>query len=78
MSVKQQVLEIIVEQLGVDQSDVTPEKSFVDDLNADSLDVTEMIMSLEERFNVEISESEAENLRTVSDVIDYIEKKQTV
>lgn len=76
MSVKQEVIDIIVEQLGIDATDVTPEKSFVEDLNADSLDLTELIMTFEERFGFEISEEDAEKLKTVADVIDYIEKRK--
>jgi acyl carrier protein len=76
MVTKDQVIEIIVEQLGVDAADVTPEKSFVEDLNADSLDLTELIMTFEERFGYEISEEEAEQLKTVGDVIDYIDRKK--
>ena len=76
MSVQQEVIDIIVEQLGVDVADVTPEKSFVEDLNADSLDLTELIMTFEERFGFEISEEDAEKLKTVSDVIRYIDKRK--
>ena len=76
MAIQQEVIDIIVEQLGVDANDVTPEKSFVEDLNADSLDLTELIMTFEERFGFEISEEDAEKLKTVSDVIDYIEKRR--
>jgi len=76
MSVQQEVIDIIVEQLGVDVADVTPEKSFVEDLNADSLDLTELIMTFEERFGFEISEEDAEKLKTVSDVIDYIDRRK--
>ena len=76
MSVQQEVIDIIIEQLGVDSADVAPEKSFVEDLNADSLDLTELIMTFEERFGFEISEEDAEKLKTVSDVIDYIEKRK--
>lgn len=76
MSIQQEVIDIIVEQLGVDANDVAPEKSFVEDLNADSLDLTELIMTFEERFGFEISEEDAEKLKTVSDVIDYIEKRK--
>jgi acyl carrier protein len=63
---------IVVEQLGVDEGDVTPEASFVDDLNADSLDLVELIMSLEEEFGMEISDEDAEKIRTVGDAVDYI------
>jgi len=74
MSSQQEVIDIVVEQLGVDRDDVSPEKSFVEDLNADSLDLTELIMTFEERFGCEISEEDAEKLKTVGDVIAYIEK----
>ena len=76
MSLEQEIIDIVVEQLGVDKNDVTKDKAFVDDLNADSLDLTEMIMVFEERFGIEISEEDAEKLRTISDVIQYIEAKQ--
>ena len=76
MSIQQEVIDIIVEQLGVDANDVAPEKSFVEDLNADSLDLTELIMTFEEKFGCEISEEQAEKLKTVGDVIGYIEKHQ--
>jgi acyl carrier protein len=65
---------IIVEQLGVDEGDVKPEASFVDDLNADSLDLVELIMSLEEEFGMEISDEEAERIKTVGDAQEYIEE----
>lgn len=76
MAIEQEVIDIIVEQLGVDASDVSPEKSFVEDLNADSLDLTELIMTFEERFGFEISEEDAEKLKTVGDVINYIKNKK--
>ena len=66
---------IVIEQLGVDESQVTPEASFVDDLNADSLDLVELIMSLEEEFGAEISDEDAEKIRTVQDAVDYVEDK---
>ena len=65
---------LIVEQLGVDEVDVKPEASFVDDLNADSLDLVELIMSLEEEFGMEISDEEAEKIKTVGDAQEYIEE----
>ncbi len=76
MSLEQEVIDIVVEQLGVDEQDVTSEKSFVEDLNADSLDLTELIMTFEERFGFEISEEEAEKLKTVGNVISYINEKK--
>lgn len=76
MTLEQEVIEIVVEQLGVEKSDVSPEKSFVEDLNADSLDLTELIMTFEERFGIEISEEEAEKLKTVGDVIKYLESSK--
>jgi acyl carrier protein len=72
MSVQDKVKKIIAEKLGVDPSEVVPEASFVDDLGADSLDLVELIMSMEEAFDVEISDEDAENLKTVQDAIDYI------
>ncbi|HEV8535161.1 MAG TPA: acyl carrier protein [Candidatus Limnocylindria bacterium] len=65
---------IIVEQLGVDEGDVKPEAAFVEDLNADSLDLVELIMSLEEEFGMEISDEEAEKIKTVGDAKEYIEE----
>jgi acyl carrier protein len=76
MTVEQQVKDIIVDQLGVDPQEVTLEKSFVEDLNADSLDLTEIIMTFEEKFGFEISEEDAEKLKTVGDVVNYIKQKQ--
>ncbi len=76
MSIEQQVIDIVVEQLGVDRTEVTTEKSFIEDLNADSLDLTELIMTFEEKFGCEISEEQAEKLKTVGDVIGYIQKHQ--
>ena len=67
---------IVVEQLGVDEEDVKPEASFVDDLNADSLDLVELIMSLEEEFGTEISDEEAEKIQTVQDAVEFIEERQ--
>jgi acyl carrier protein len=71
-TVERRVIEIIVEQLGVGENEVVPEASFVDDLGADSLDLVELIMALEEEFSLEISDEEAEKIRTVQDVINYV------
>ncbi|HRW58347.1 MAG TPA: acyl carrier protein [Chlamydiales bacterium] len=76
MTVEKEVIDVIVEQLGVDASDVTIEKSFVEDLNADSLDLTELIMTFEERFGFDISEEDAEKLKTVGDVVTYIKNRK--
>jgi len=65
---------IIVEQLGVDEGDVNPQASFVEDLNADSLDLVELIMSLEEEFNLEISDEDAEKIHTVGDALEYVQE----
>ena len=74
--VEARVKEIIVEQLGVDEEEVTPQASFVEDLNADSLDLVELIMSLEEEFGMEISDEDAERIQKVSDAVEYIEEHQ--
>jgi acyl carrier protein len=72
MTLEQKVISIVSEQLGVDPKEVTPSKSFVEDLNADSLDLTELIMTLEEKFDIEIAVDQAEKLKTVQDVIDFV------
>jgi acyl carrier protein len=71
-SVEQKVREIIVEQLKVSSEEVTPEASFIDDLGADSLDLVELIMAMEEEFGLEISDEDAEKILTVQDAINYI------
>jgi len=76
MSVAEKVKEIIVDQLGVDADEVKPDAKFVDDLGADSLDLTELIMAMEEEFSVEISDEDAQQILQVKDAISFIEKKQ--
>lgn len=74
---EQEVIDIIVDQLGVNKEEVAPSKSLIEDLNADSLDLTELIMTFEERFSCEIADVEGEKLKTVGDIISYIEKNRT-
>ncbi len=73
-NVEDKVKQIIVEQLGVDEGEVTPSASFVDDLGADSLDTVELVMAFEEAFDIEIPDEDAEKIKTVKDSIDYIAK----
>ena len=75
MSVELKVKKIIVEQLGVDESQVDASASFVDDLGADSLDIVELVMAFEEAFELDIPDEDAEKIATVKDAIDYIELK---
>ena len=70
----EKVKSIITEQLGVDEAEVTPEADFVDDLGADSLDTVELVMALEEEFGIEISDEDSEKIKTVGDVIKYIDE----
>ena len=74
-NISERVKKIVAEQLGVDENEVKEESSFVDDLGADSLDTVELVMALEEEFNAEIPDEEAEKLTTVGDAIKYIETK---
>ena len=75
MSVEEKVKKIIAEKLSVDLEEVVPEASFVDDLGADSLDLVELIMSMEEEFDTDISDEDAEQITTVKDAINYINKQ---
>ncbi len=68
----EKIKKIIVEQLGVEEDEISMESSFIDDLGADSLDIVELIMALEEEFDLEIPDSEAEKISTVGDIVDYI------
>ena len=72
---EEKVIDIIVDKLGVDRAEVTPEAVFVDDLGADSLDLVELIMAMEEEFGMEIADEDAEKLRTVQDVISFISSR---
>lgn len=76
MSIADKVKAIIVEQLGVEEDEVVPEASFVDNLGADSLDIVELVMALEEKFDLEIPDEDAEKIRTVGEAIKYIQDRQ--
>lgn len=75
MSVEEKMVEIIAKQLSVDKSKVVPEASFVDDLGADSLDLVELVMAMEEEFGMEIADEDAEKLQTVQDAINYVKER---
>jgi acyl carrier protein len=74
-SIEQKVKEIIVERLGVNEADVTPEASFIDDLGADSLDTVELVMAFEDGFGIEIPDEDAEKITNVAQAIEYIKEK---
>ncbi len=75
-AVETKVKEIVCEQLGVNEGDVTLDASFLEDLGADSLDIVELVMALEEAYDIEISDDQVEKIRTVQDVVSYIERAQ--
>jgi len=76
MSTFEKVRDIVVEQLGVEADEVTIESTFIDDLGADSLDIVELIMAFEEEFKIEIPDDAAEKIKTVQDVVNYIEENK--
>jgi len=76
MSIDEKVIEIIVEQLDVTREECVPEASFIEDLGADSLDLVELIMAMEENFGIEISDEELQKIRTILDAINFIKKKK--
>ncbi|PYX69493.1 MAG: acyl carrier protein [Acidobacteria bacterium] len=78
MTTEEKVKQIISEQLGIEESEITSNSSFADDLGADSLDQVELVMALEEAFELEISDEDAEKIRTVRDVLEYVEKNAKV
>ncbi len=75
MDIEAKVKEIIVEQLGVDEAQVTSEASFIDDLGADSLDTVELVMAFEEKFDIEIPDEDAEKMRSVGEAVEYLSQK---
>lgn len=76
MSIEEKVIELIVEQLDVTREECVPEASFIEDLGADSLDLVELIMAMEENFGIEISDEELQKIRTIQDAINFIKKKK--
>ncbi len=76
MSVAEKVKKMIVEQLDVNESEVVPEAKFIDDLGADSLDIVELVMALEDEYGIEIPDEDAEKIETVGDAVRYIEEHQ--
>jgi acyl carrier protein len=75
MEILERVKKIIADQLGIDEDEVVPEASFIDDLGADSLDIVELIMAFEEEFDLEIPDEDAEKIKTVQDAVDYIKNR---
>ena len=75
MALEERVTEIIAEQLGVSKEEVVPEASFIDDLGADSLDIVELVMAMEEEFDIEIPDEDAEKIQTIGDAITYVRER---
>ncbi len=75
MGLEDRVSAIIVEQLGVTKEELAPQASFIDDLGADSLDIVELVMAIEEEFDIEIPDDDAEKIQTIQDVISYVKRK---
>ena len=75
MAVEDKIREIIIEQLGVAAEEVVPEASFIDDLGADSLDIVELVMAIEEEYGLEIPDEDAERMQNIADVINYVEER---
>lgn len=75
MNIEKKIKQIIAEQLSISEDEVTPEASFIDDLGADSLDIVELVMAMEEEFEMEIPDEDAEKLLSVQDAIDYVKKR---
>ncbi len=75
MNVEKKIKQIIAEQLGISEEEISPEASFIEELGADSLDIVELIMAMEEEFEMEISDEDAEKMLSVQDAIDYVKKR---
>lgn len=75
-TLRKEIIATVAEQLGIEVAEVSEDKSFIEDLNADSLDLTELIMTLEEKFKIEISDEQAERMKTVGDVIEFVSQKK--
>ena len=75
MAMKERIAQIIVDQLGVSKQEITPEASFIDDLGADSLDIVELVMAMEEEFDIEIPDNEAEKIQTIGDALSYVNER---
>jgi acyl carrier protein len=76
MAVEDKIKDLIVEHLGVSKDEALPEASFIDDLGADSLDIVELVMAIEEEFGLEISDDDAEKIQTIGDAINYVDERQ--